>query len=295
MNGIEKNRPVRVLLTSDVHHGYTKTWYGVPSEERMQRWVDAIKEEHENSPIDLIIFAGDASLDHYIDRGSYTNDGISTSEQFVKDYVSQLPPEIPIFIGAGNHEKFNDEQWESYTGNKRNGAVALRDDLFIIVDSFSSGLEPNYDGKTELYSPVDVGFIKEQMEKHPDKRVWIVSHWIEKTRESEEFKSLVREDPRIIGLFAGHIHRGDYAMLGEEFGNKVLAYTGQFSYSFFTAYPHLGDMDALYNSFWGFRELLIYPDMAQSSYIRVKTQIPTYRDIPYDLERNLIYGIEYLY
>lgn len=284
-----------MLLVSDTHHGYTKTWYGVSSEDRMQHWVDCIKEEHESCPIDLIVFAGDASLDHYIDRGSYTCDGISTSEQFFKNYVSQLPPEIPVFMGAGNHEKFNNEQWEAFMGNKRYGTVALEDDLFIILDTFSSGLEPDYDEDTAKYTPADAEYVKEQMDKYPDKRVWLVAHWFEKNRESEEFKTLVRENPRIKGLFAGHIHRSDYIPLGEEYGNKILAFTGEFSYSFYTAYPHLGDINAVYDSFWGFRELLIYPDVAQSNYIRCKTSIPPYKDIPYDLERKLVHGIEYMY
>lgn len=295
MNNNDNQRPLRVLFTSDTHHGYTKTWYGVTSEDRMQHWVDSIKEEHEKKPIDLLIFAGDASLDHYIDRGSYTCDGISTSKEFMEKYVSQLPSEIKIFMGAGNHEKFNNEQWETVMGNKRYGSVVLENDLFIISDNFSSGLEPDYDYKTEVYTPTDVAFVKEEMDKYPGKRVWLVAHWFEKNRESEEFKALVRENPRIIGLFAGHIHRSDFALLGEEFGNKILAYTGEFSYSFFTAFPHLGDLNSVYDSFWGFRELLIYPDMAQSEYIRVKTNIPPYKDIPYELDRKLVYGIEYMY
>lgn len=294
MNNTENKKQMRVLFTSDVHYGYTKTWYGYPSEERAQHWVDSIKEEHRRNPIDLIIFVGDASLDHYIDKGSYTTDGISTTDEFIKKYMSQLPREIPVFMCPGNHELYSNEQWQSLTGNGRSGTVTLGEDLFIMLDSFAEQLEPNFDKQLAKYTPANVAYIREQMEKYPDKRVWLVSHWFEKGAESEEFKKLLCEEDRIKGLFAGHIHRGDYLSLGKEYGYKCLAYTGEFSYSYYTAYPS-GDVNDLYDSFWGFRELLIYPSSAQSNYIRVKTQIPTYRDIPYDLERKLTFGIEYLY
>lgn len=294
MNNIENIRPKRVLLTSDVHYGYTKTWYGASSDGRAQHWVDCIREEHEKNPIDLLIFAGDASLDHYLDKGSYTADGISTTEQFIQKYVSQLPKEIEIFMCPGNHELYNEEQWESYTGNKRYGAVTLGDDLFVMTDSFGEQLEPNFDRRLARYTPADVGYIREQMEKYPDKRVWLVSHWFEKNAESEEFKALLRRNERIKGLFAGHVHRSDSVCLGSEYGDKVLAYTGEFSYSYFTAYPS-DDVNDLYDSFWGFRELLIYPDTAQSNYIRVKTELPEYRGVKFDLERKSVFEIEYLY
>ena len=55
---------IRVLITSDMHHNTIQNWYGVDTDDRMQRWVDSILIEHKKSPIDLIIINGDTSLSY---------------------------------------------------------------------------------------------------------------------------------------------------------------------------------------------------------------------------------------
>ena len=293
-NNAYKGREYRVLITSDVHHTEEKKWYGVHSDDRVQLWVDKIKEEHARRPIDLLLFAGDSSLDHYLLQGSYTSKGISNAKVFMDKYVSQLPPEIPYFIAAGNHEQYNDEQWKSITGNSRQGAVALEEDLFIILDAFGVTLEPNFHGELAVYSPVNVDFIKEKMAEYPNHRVWLVSHWFNVENESEEFKNLIKYESRIKGLFAGHIHKCSVIHLGEEYGNKTVAQTGQFSYSYFTPFPN-DDPDAVKKSFWGFRELIIGCDEAYSNYIVAETDIATIGGERVSLERSVYDGISYQY
>ena len=287
-------KPKRVILTSDIHYTYNRKWYGISNEERVEHWLDAINKEHERSSIDMIIFAGDVSLDHYLLEGTYTADGVSMTKVFIDKYASQLPKGIPMFIAAGNHELYSNEQWKAITGNERYGTMILGNDLFIITDSYGAPLEPEFNGGPERYTPVDVDFIKSKIGEYPDKRVWLVSHWFEKNAESAEFKKLVKENGRIIGLFAGHTHKSELLPLGEEFGNKVLAQTGEFSYSYYTPFPTEDDKD-LYDSFWGFRELLIWDDHAESSYIVAETHIPTYKERKYDLERKLVHQIKYSY
>ena len=108
---------LRVLITSDVHHTDVVTWYGIPSSLRMRFWADAINKEHEQKPFDLIIIAGDTSLDHYENKGSYTTNKVSTTKEFVDKYVSLLPKDVPVFILPGNHEQFSNSQWKELTGN----------------------------------------------------------------------------------------------------------------------------------------------------------------------------------
>ena len=293
-NNFNDSKTYRILITSDVHHTHDKRWYGVLTDDRVQLWIDRIKEEHARRPIDLLIFAGDTSLDHYLQQGSYTSRGISNTKEFMEKYVSQLPPEIPRFIGPGNHEQYNDEQWEAYTGNKRQGAVALEHDLFIILDTFCGSLEPNFDGSLAPYIPVDVEYVKAKMAEYPDHRVWLISHYFDQKHETDEFKKLVKEDSRIKGLFAGHAHQCSIMELGKEFGNKTVAQTGQFSYSWYTAFPSNDPGDVL-RSFWGFRELVTASDEAYSNYIIAESDLATINGEPVKLERQIIHGISYQY
>ena len=66
MNEPKKKDGYRVIITSDIHHIHNKTWYNYSSYDRMPYWADAICKEHERHPIDLILIAGDVSLDHYL-------------------------------------------------------------------------------------------------------------------------------------------------------------------------------------------------------------------------------------
>ena len=289
----QKKRPYRVIITSDIHHIHNKTWYSYSSHDRMLLWAESIRREHERAPIDLIIIAGDVSLDHYIDKGSYTAEGISDTDEFVKKYIPLLPEGIPVFIGPGNHELYNNEQWRGYTGNDRQGHMVLDEDLFIFLDTYADQLEPNFRGDIDAYVLVDTEYIKGLMDKYPSHRVWLVSHYFDCKKESEAFKEIVR-DPRVIGLFAGHIHKCDLIHMGEEYGNKVIAQTGNFSYSFYTAYP-TGNIQDVYDSFWGFRELVIYDDSAISNYIIADSDVATISGEVRKFERRYIHSVEYKY
>ena len=294
MNEPKKKDGYRVIIASDIHHIHNKTWYNYSSYDRMPYWAEAIKKEHERHPIDLILIAGDVSLDHYLMRGAYTAEGISDTEEFMNKFMPLLPSGIPVFVGAGNHELYNNEQWKAYTGNERQGYMVLEHDLFIIFDTFASPLEPNYDGSLAAYTPVDVDYAKEIMAKYPNHRVWLVAHYFEFTRESDAFKELVK-DPRVIGLFAGHTHQSHLLHMGEAYGNKVVAQTGNFSYSYYTPFP-TDDINDLYNAFWGFRELIIHEDSAESNYIVVDNHdVATVNGEILQLDRRLAHSIEYKY
>ena len=78
----------------------------------------------------------------------------------------------------------------------RYGSMVAKDDLFIMPDSFGDPLEPNFDCTFAKYTPMDVDYIRSKMDKYPDKRVWLISHWFEPGQESEEFKELLGQ-----GLF----------------------------------------------------------------------------------------------
>ena len=285
-----KLKKLRVLISSDMHYSissqqpYTvqSDYYGITNERRLQHWVDCIKEEHEKDPIDLLLIAGDVSFDLCDKRGTVTNGLGSTVDPFMGKYVSQLPKEIRLFVLPGNHDPYYDINWVKKTGFHRQGYVALEDHLFIMVDTFPDGMEENYDIKYGTpYVQADVEFIQGVMDQYPNHSVWLVSHYFHHKGESEEFRELVRENDRIIGLFAGHSHQSSIIPMGEEYANKTIAQTGHFSYSYYRAFPS-GNVEDEFNAFFGFRELVIEGKCAYSNYI-----VPDTKGLPLVLKDNV--------
>lgn len=246
----------RVLFASDLHHCHL-TWHGVASDDRMERLICAIREEYEREPFDLFLMLGDYSLDFWAwsTKGCYINDGVSYTEQFVKCIVPNLP--CPSYMIAGNHEQYGNKKWKQMTGCERRTAIAYGKSLFILLDNYGADLDPT-EHSDGTYTPSDLAYIKEQMAAHAEaEHVFLCAHEFDMSRESEEFKKLLREDDRIVALLAGHTHLSKNIPLGEECGNKLLLRTGQFSYS--------GDIK---NSRWGWREVRFAEDgTVSTSYI----------------------------
>ena len=293
MNGDGK---LRVIVTSDMHYSmlqqYNK-YYGVARGPRMQQWVDAIKYEHAQDPIDLIIINGDVSFDHIYDQGSYTKYKVKDTQFFVNDYVSQIRAlGIPVFVMAGNHEQFNNEQWKEMTGNDRQCSFAIEGNLFIMLDTYATDLEPNYVDEAR-YTPVDVDYVKSEMAKYPDHQVWLVSHYFDKDAESDAFKELLKTEGRIKGLFGGHLHQNSAIKLGSAFGGKVIAQTGNFSYTWYTAIPSEINMEDVKNSFWGFRDLVITSEAAISNYIIAATEGAVVNGTSISLKRRCVEMIRF--
>ena len=251
----EQRTDYRVLITSDMHCTFVNKWYGLSNEERMQHWVDSVLAEHERHPIDLIIFAGDLSLDFWGGSGTYERFEKSTTAEFIEKYVSQLPNEIVKLYLPGNHEAYTNEKWVEITGFERQFSYLLGNNLFICVDSFGPGNQTDY-------TPMNVSFIKGEMEKYPDTNVYLVGHAFYENKESDAFKAIVR-DKRVVGLFQGHTHISDLITLSDKSGNKTLAQSGHFSFS---------EAEDPMNDFWGFRDIVITEDSMVSSYIQVNSR-----------------------
>lgn len=251
----------RVLITSDIHCTDLEDWYGVSDRGRMEHWLREVLAEHEKEPFDLILVPGDISLDYHQELTPFQK-GYSTAYLFMKMYASRLPEGVPVLVGAGNHEQFPEEAWRKITGCSRQSHHVLGEHLFILLDSFKAALGTEYDS-SDAYTPMDTDYVRGLMEAHPDKYVWLLSHWFEPGEETEAFRQLVR-DPRVKGLFMGHSHDHRLIALGPEWGNKVIAQTGNFSYTMSGA--HTG-------GFWGFRDLVIGEKKAVSSYHMVESSV----------------------
>ena len=252
----------RILLTSDIHCTDLETWYGVSDEDRLQHWLEEVLAEHARHPFDLILINGDISLDYHAEKTPFEK-GYSTSYLFMKMFASRLPAGVPVLVTAGNHEQFPEETWQKITGNSRQCHAVLGNHTFIMLDGFREALKTTYDS-TDEYSPMDVAYIKSLMERYPENHVWLISHFFDMDLESGEFKELVAKDHRIKGLFMGHTHEHQLIPLGPEYGNKVIAQTGNFSYTM---------SGAANGGFWGFRDLVIEDKKATSSYIMVDSDV----------------------
>lgn len=280
----EPPREYRILLTSDIHCTHLLEWYETPYRDRMQHWVDSVLAEHEKTPFDLIVIMGDVSLDFWVHQGggSYINEGRSTTEEFMTDFVGQLPGNVPTFALAGNHEQYADEDWQAMTGNARQGSYVLGDQLFLMLDTFGGELDPDYhhDG---VYTGVDMDFVEEQLALHPDKDIWLIGHYFDMDKESDEFRQLLRENDRIRGLFQGHTHQCVPIKLGNQYGNLIIAQTGNF------AYTKAAD---IVGSFWGFRDLVITEEGASSRYIIAQSDA-VIEGVQTHIDRQEVYVVEY--
>ena len=256
-----ETKDLRVLISSDIHCTDLLEWYGVGFRDRMQHWVDTVLAEHASSPVDLVVINGDISLDYWINGGSVLTKGQGTAGIFVKEYLSQLPEEIAVFVMPGNHEQYSDEDWLALTGNHRQGAMTLGGRLFLFLDNFAGDLDPknNHDG---VYTQTDVSYIEEMMAKYPSQDVYLIAHYFDTNAESAAFKKLVAENDRVKALFAGHTHKSAVVEIGSAWGFKPIAQTGNFAYF----------KDSAKESFWGFRELVITDRDAYSQYIIAKSK-----------------------
>lgn len=252
---------LRVLISSDIHYTDQVDCYGIDMKTRMQHWVDSFLAEYEENPIDLLVINGDLSLDYGSPAESILDTGVSTTKLFIDNYLSQLPEDLPVFIMPGNHELYSDEAWYELTGNHRQGHMVVDNTLFLFMDNYAEGLNPESD-HSGIYTATDVDYINEMMSTYPEYDTYIIAHYIDPKAETQNFRKLLAENQRIKGLFSGHTHDSQNIELGEYWGNKTIAQTGHFSYYFSSSTE---------KPFWGFRELVIKPDEAYSQYITVES------------------------
>ena len=207
----------RILLASDLHHCHL-TWYGLSSEERMERLIRDLNAEYRRDPYEVILFLGDYSLDfwEWDTKGCYLNEGRSYTREFVEKVCPRLPS--PYLMIPGNHEQYGEDMWRSLTGCSRKGVWTTDGWLFILLDNFSANLDPK-EHSDGTFTPIDVDFVREQMDAYPDRRVVLCSHHFDFEKETPEGCRLV-QDPRIVCLASGHVHLSDIVTLPDALGGK---------------------------------------------------------------------------
>lgn len=249
----------RVLLVSDTHLCHIP-WYGVSTEERLERLNRQLWEEYREDPYSMILFLGDYSLDFWayweqsdVDE-AFIRTGTCHAGEYLDRFAKKLP--VPYWAICGNHEQYTAGQWKAISGFDRQFHVVLDDCVFVLHDSYAADLGPDHD-TDGTFTPLDTGYIRGLMERYPGYRFVLCGHHFDPEKESEEGKKLLREK-QIVMLFSGHTHRSSVISLSPECGGKMLAQTGNYSYS--------SEKDPA-DSMWGYRDLRIEGPCFVSRYI----------------------------
>ncbi len=250
----------RVLIVTDVHYCPQQEYGGITRDEKLEILLKQINDEYLKEPFEFILFLGDYSLDHWqwLTKGTWLTSGKSYTAEFVKKLCALLP--TPYYMLPGNHEQYGKEKWKEITGFSRNMEVITDDYLFILWDSFGADLDPteHTDG---TYTKIDVKRVRELMDKHPDKKVILCSHWFSPADTKEEKELLC--DPRIICLFVGHSHRSDVIELSEEYGKKKVIQCGSWAAVSPEDDEHL----------WGVRDVCLFSDKLITRYLVAENEL----------------------
>ena len=248
----------RVLLLSDIHY-CQEEFGGISIDEKAQRLIEQINTEYQKDPFVLILFLGDYSMDHWRggSQGTWLTRQVSYTKLFVDKYCHLLP--APYYMLAGNHEQFDEKQWQEITGCSRSAHFVVGDYLFVLWDSFGDNLNPveHADG---TYTPPDTEKIWNIMSQYPEKMVILCSHYFRPTCEPAECALI--SDPRVVCLFQGHTHDPDVITLAEEYGAKKLIQTGGWA-----------DVAPGSNWVWGVRELYLEDNRITSGYLVPRQQL----------------------
>lgn len=244
----------RILLLSDVHLCHVP-WYGHRPEARLEKMLADIRREHEKSPIERILMLGDYSLDYWeSEPGSYAAHGVSNTQRFIEEFAARLP--CPFDMIPGNHEQYPAAVWERLTGFPRQFSVALGEYLFVMLDTYANPPETGF----ARYTGPDMAFLTAEIAAHAGKKIFLCAHSFtpdgepEDAPQPEAFLRLVRENHDIAALFAGHSHLSAPIPIS----GRQIYQTGGYSYTC---------ADPPWESMWGFRELILRPEGAETAYI----------------------------
>lgn len=240
-------RDTRIIFCSDVHLCAAEC-YGRSSDDRMQDMINNLNRFYDEKPYEKVIFLGDYSLDFWRwgCGGSWINEGVNNTDNFIKQYASQL--KAPYYMAPGNHEQYGYETWKNITGTSRDDCFVLGGYLCISCDNFAGILDPDFHSDGE-YTLTKLSFIKEKMEEYAELPVILCGHFFDPTKESKEFYEFIKKEKRITLLVCGHMHDNAIVDLGEKADNVCIYRTGHYSYCKSGKTPH--------EFMWGFCEVLL--------------------------------------
>lgn len=229
----------RFLLVSDMHYTSDITMeemkyisptvkpsaaagdaFGFTQREKIDKITEAVLAENEASPLDAVFVLGDLSIDDH-DFRHLPN----FCRRFKEECMDALP--CPSYAIPGNHDSYPDEMWSEIFGYSREFTVKFGNIAFIMLDTFNS--TPAKTASGSPYTPANIEFLKKELASLNNEKIFLCAHHICDEKESEEFKQIVREDDRILGMFRGHTHLNKI-LTYEDLGNKPLVDIGGYAY-----------------------------------------------------------------
>ena len=282
---MKANKPMRVLLVSDMHYSteemqeeLVKTHpeartspaagnaFGNTQAGKIQTLLADLLEENAKAPLDLVLVLGDLSIDDYDWRNLPDNYCV----KFRREVMEKLP--CPCYALAGNHDSYPNEKWVEMFGYDREYAIEQDGALFVMLDTFANCPAARGDGSGSHYNQVNVAFLEKTLAEHPGLPTFLCAHHFAEWGESEEFRRVVHENPNVYCLFRGHTHHDRAIPLGAEWGDKLLVDIGGYGYNM-----RVIDKKYDFNEYnvawsWGYEILEISPDA-----IRLHHRKPAHR------------------
>lgn len=259
-------KKTRILLISDIHYTTEQTAkelkaidpaikgslangpiLGYTQQQRMDLMLDCIEREHRKSPLDAILIPGDLSVDDY----DFRHLPLNYCAEVKKEYLDRFP--VPYHVIPGNHDSYPNEIWQKIFGTPRQLSVVVNGVLFLMADTYRC--TPAGSASGSPYTPLDLAWVKAEMEKYPALPAFLVAHYFDFRAENAELAEFLASNPRIRALFMGHTHCFAAKEPCTTYGNKPLFDTGAFSY-----YTHPTDGVWDFNVFapawrWGYQML----------------------------------------
>lgn len=186
--GKKAEPPVRISAAAGDAFGYTQK----------EKVAEALRDvQQEADSLDAIFILGDLSLDD----ADYRNLPENYCQKFREEFMKQLP--CPCYALPGNHDSYPDADWIQLFGYGRQFSVKIGDAAFIALDTFAQ--VPAADASGAAFTDVDITFLKLELEKYPQEKIFLLSHYFLPER-NDALAQLVNNDPRIVCLFQGHTH-----------------------------------------------------------------------------------------
>jgi 3',5'-cyclic AMP phosphodiesterase CpdA len=199
----------RVILISDIHYTCQEKStdpqvrtsaavgdaFGYTQKEKVALALQDVQKEADS--LDAVFVLGDLSLDD----ADYRKLPENYCLKFREEFMAQLT--CPCYALPGNHDSYPDRNWMQMFGYGRQFSVTVGDAAFIALDTFAQ--VPATGASGAAFTDVDMVFLKQELEKCSQKKIFLLSHYFLPER-NEALSQLVSSDPRILCLFQGHTH-----------------------------------------------------------------------------------------
>lgn len=214
-------RPLRFLQITDTHYNIERDsqYYHITHEERMNRMIDWIVEEHSKSPLDFVVHTGDITYENLYTDGT----DVDFLKKFYKEYVPQIP--CPFYSLPGNHDGHTSAESLAAVGVPRQYTVEFGDIVLVMLDTFTL---PTNNSSGGDYVGGDAAYLQSvlDLDAEHQKKYIIFGHYFNYSKDTQDFKNLIENDDRILYLVRGHTHA--YSVSG--YGNKTLVTGGNIAF-----------------------------------------------------------------